>query len=41
MGGVVTLPLEEAPADLVQLHAMWLSTSINPALERIIPLLGQ
>lgn len=41
MGGVVTLPLEESPADLVQLHAMWLSTSTNPALERIIPLLGR
>lgn len=40
MRGVVTLPLEGSPGDLVQLHAMWLSTSTNPALRRIIPLFG-
>lgn len=41
MGGVTTLPLEDSPEDLVQLHAIWRSTSANPALARILPLLGQ
>lgn len=41
MPGVAMLPLEESPDDLVQLHAMWLSTSNNPALRRLIPLLGE
>lgn len=31
MPGVVMLPLEDSPEDLVQLHAMWLSGSTNPA----------
>lgn len=39
--GVTFLQLREAPRDLVQLHAMWLSSSTNPALHSITPLLEE
>lgn len=37
--GIEFVPLQESPADLVQLHAMWLSTSTNPALDSVAGLL--
>ncbi|RKS07456.1 DNA-binding transcriptional LysR family regulator [Nocardiopsis sp. Huas11] len=37
MPGVRMLPLLESPSDAVQLHAVWLSTSTNPALHRALP----
>lgn len=41
MPGVEMVPLRESPPDAVQLHAMWLSTSTNPALHRVLPLLRE
>lgn len=41
MPGVRMLPLLESPADAVQLHAVWLSSSTNPALHRALPLLRE
>lgn len=37
--GITFLPLRESPDDLVQLHAIWLSTSSNPALHAVANLL--
>lgn len=34
--GVTFLPLQESPPDLVELHAMWLAESTNPALKPIV-----
>ncbi|WP_017588339.1 LysR family transcriptional regulator [Nocardiopsis ganjiahuensis] len=41
MPGVRMLPLLESPPDAVQLHAVWLSTSTNPALHRALPMLRE
>lgn len=41
MPGVEMVPLQESPADVVQLHAVWLSTSTNPALHHVLPLLRE
>lgn len=37
--GIAFVPLQESPPDIVQLHAMWLSTSTNPALASVVELL--
>lgn len=37
--GVEFLPLQESPADLVQLHAIWTSKSTNPALLKVTELI--
>lgn len=37
--GIEFMPLQESPADLVQLHAIWMSTSSNPALRSVVELL--
>lgn len=39
--GVELLALQESPRDLVQLYCFWLSSSVNPALHRILPILGE
>ncbi|WP_017616289.1 LysR family transcriptional regulator [Nocardiopsis salina] len=39
--GVEMVPLLESPADAVQLHAVWLSTSTNPALRHVLPVLEE
>ncbi|MBE3001965.1 LysR family transcriptional regulator [Nocardiopsis sp. HNM0947] len=39
--GVEMVPLRESPADAVQLHAVWLSTSTNPALRHVLPVLQE